>query len=84
MQGDKRYCSTISGFQRLIVDLNSNISNNDQESHNKTNNKSNNTLPVDKAREISDFAGFIMKQYEEHLLTKGIQKLMEEDQVLTF
>lgn len=43
-----------------------------------------NTLPEDKAREISDFADFIMKQYEEYLILEGLQKLMEEDQVFDF
>ena len=43
-----------------------------------------NTLPEDKAREISDFADFIMKQYEEFLLMEGLQKLMEEDPVFDF
>ncbi len=43
-----------------------------------------NTLPEDKAREISDFADFIMRQYEEFLLMEGLQKLMEEGQVFDF
>ena len=43
-----------------------------------------NTLPDDKAQEISDFADFIMKQYEEHLLTKGIQKLAGEGGIFDF
>lgn len=34
-----------------------------------------NQLPEDKAEEISTFAEFIMKQYEEHNLTQGIQKM---------
>ena len=34
-----------------------------------------NHLPEDKAKEISDFADFIMKQYEEQVLTEGIARL---------
>lgn len=34
-----------------------------------------NQLPEDKAEEISTFAEFVMKQYEEHRLTQGIQKI---------
>jgi len=34
-----------------------------------------NHLPEDKAEEISTFAEFVMKQYEEHQLTKGVQQL---------
>ena len=32
-------------------------------------------LPQDKAEEISDFADFIMRRYEENLLSEGIQKI---------
>jgi len=34
-----------------------------------------NQLPEDKAVEISDFAEFIIKRYEEQRLTEGIQNL---------
>ncbi len=34
-----------------------------------------NHLPEEKAEEISDFADFVSKRYEEHLLTQGIQQL---------
>ena len=43
-----------------------------------------NQLPEDKAIEISDFADFIFKRYEEHRLTKGIQKLVSESQTFDF
>jgi hypothetical protein len=34
--------------------------------------------PADKAAEISDFADFVSKRYEEQLLVKGIQQLTAE------
>ena len=34
-----------------------------------------NLLPADKAEEISDFADFVSKRYEEQLLAQGIQQL---------
>ncbi len=43
-----------------------------------------NQLPEEKAEEISDFADFITKRYEEHLLTQGIQKLTSENQSFNF
>ena len=43
-----------------------------------------NQLPEDKAEEISDFADFVFKRYEEHELTKGIQKLASESQTFDF
>jgi len=43
-----------------------------------------NQLPEDKAEEISDFADFVFKRYEEHELTKGIQKLASESQSFDF
>ena len=36
-----------------------------------------NLLPADKAEEISDFANFVSKRYEEQL-TQGIQQLAAE------
>lgn len=43
-----------------------------------------NQLPEEKAEEISDFAEFMMKQYEEQQLTKGIQRLTSTGQVFEF
>ena len=43
-----------------------------------------NQLPEDKALEISDFADFIFKRFEEQELTKGIQKLVSESQAFDF
>ena len=43
-----------------------------------------NQLPEDKAEEISDFADFIFKRYEEHELTKGIQRMASESQAFEF
>lgn len=43
-----------------------------------------NQLPEDKAEEISDFADFIFKRYEEHELTKGIQKIAAQSQAFDF
>lgn len=43
-----------------------------------------NQLPEDKAEEISDFADFVFKRYEEHQLTNGIQKMASESQAFDF
>jgi len=43
-----------------------------------------NQLPEDKAEEISDFADFLTKRYEEQLLLKGIQKLSSDSQSFNF
>ena len=43
-----------------------------------------NQLPEDKALEISDFADFVFKRYEEHELTKGIQQMISESQTFDF
>lgn len=43
-----------------------------------------NQLPDDKAEEISDFADFIFKRYEEQELTKGIQQMVSESQTFDF
>ena len=43
-----------------------------------------NQLPEDKAAEISDFADFVFKRYEEYELTKGIQKMVSESQTFDF
>ena len=41
-------------------------------------------LPEDKAREISDFADFVIKRYEEMQLSEGIQKLTTESNAFDF
>jgi hypothetical protein len=43
-----------------------------------------NLLPEDKAQEISDFADFLHKRYEESLLTLGIQKLATDGKAFEF
>ena len=43
-----------------------------------------NQLPEEKAEEISDFAEFMMKQYEEQQLSKGIQRLTANSQAFDF
>ena len=43
-----------------------------------------NELPEDRAQEISDFADFIFKRYEENQLSQGIQKLISESGVFEF
>lgn len=43
-----------------------------------------NQLPEEKAEEISDFADFVTKRYEEHLLSQGIQKLASDSQTFNF
>lgn len=43
-----------------------------------------NQLPEDKAEEISDFADFVIKRYEEQLLTKGIAQLVGNSQAFDF
>lgn len=43
-----------------------------------------NQLPEDKAEEISDFADFVFKRYEEQELTNGIQKLVSESKAFDF
>jgi hypothetical protein len=43
-----------------------------------------NQLPLNKAEEIVDFVDFIIKRYEEQLLTQGIQQLASEDQTFDF
>ncbi|WP_138480648.1 DUF2281 domain-containing protein [Dyadobacter bucti] len=41
-------------------------------------------LPEDKAEEISDFADFLRKRYEENQLSQGIQKLAAESAAFEF
>jgi hypothetical protein len=43
-----------------------------------------NQLPEEKAEEISDFAEFMIKQYEEQQLSKGIQQLTANSQAFDF
>jgi len=43
-----------------------------------------NKLPEDKAEEISDFAVFVSKRYEDHLLTESIQKMASESNTFSF
>jgi hypothetical protein len=43
-----------------------------------------NQLPEEKAQEISDFALFIMKRYEESILTKGVQTLSSQSHSFDF
>lgn len=43
-----------------------------------------NQLPADKAEEISDFAVFVSKRYEEYMLTQGLQKLTANSQTFDF
>lgn len=43
-----------------------------------------NQLPEGKAEEISDFADFVFKRYEEHELTNGIQKLASASRAFDF
>ncbi len=41
-------------------------------------------LPQDKAEEISDFADFIIKKYEEQAISYNIQKLASESKAFNF
>ncbi|MCK5209176.1 MAG: hypothetical protein KAI99_11880 [Cyclobacteriaceae bacterium] len=41
-------------------------------------------LPQDKVREISDFADYILKKYEERILQKGIEKLVSTTKAFDF
>jgi hypothetical protein len=43
-----------------------------------------NQLPEEKAEEISAFADFVMKRYEELRLTQGIQNLVQESASFEF
>ena len=43
-----------------------------------------NQLPEDKAEEISDFADFVAKRYEENRLIHGIQQLTSNSQTFDF
>lgn len=39
---------------------------------------------MEKAEEISDFADFVAKRYEEQLLSQGVQKLAADSEVFDF
>ncbi len=41
-------------------------------------------LPKGKVEEIADFADFILKQYEEDILQKGIEKLVDRSKSFYF
>ena len=43
-----------------------------------------NQLPEEKAEEISNFANFITKRYEEHLLIQDIQHAASKSQTFSF
>jgi len=43
-----------------------------------------NQLPEEKAEEISDFADFVIKRYEESVLTKGVQTLSSQSHSFDF
>jgi hypothetical protein len=41
-------------------------------------------LPQDKAREIADFADYIVKKYDDTILQKGIEKLVSDSNAFDF
>jgi len=41
-------------------------------------------LPAGKVGEVADFADFVLKQHEEHILQNGIEKLVEQSKVFQF
>ncbi|HUH74443.1 MAG TPA: hypothetical protein VLZ75_08535 [Chitinophagales bacterium] len=43
-----------------------------------------NQLPEDKAEEISNFADFIFKKFEENQITESIQRLASQGKVFNF
>ena len=43
-----------------------------------------NQLPEDKAAEISDFADFLFKRYEEQQLSKGIRQMTSDSNAFEF
>jgi len=43
-----------------------------------------NQLPQEKASEIADFADFIIKKYEDQLLTENMQQLVTESKAFSF
>lgn len=43
-----------------------------------------NRLPEDKAEEISDFADFVSKRYEDHKLVESMQKMASDSKTFAF
>jgi len=43
-----------------------------------------NQLPTNKAEEISDFADFILKKFEEEAITHNIQKIISDSSTFSF
>jgi len=43
-----------------------------------------NQLPENKAEEIADFADFMIKKYEEEMLTKSLQQFASESNTFSF
>jgi hypothetical protein len=43
-----------------------------------------NELPEEKAEKVADFADIVLKQYEENILQKGIEKLIEQSGTFQF
>ena len=41
-------------------------------------------LPQDKLKEVSDFADYILKRYDEEILQKGIEKLVSDSKAYSF
>ena len=41
-------------------------------------------LPPDKVKEVSDFADYILKKYDEEILQKGIEKLVSNSNTYNF
>jgi hypothetical protein len=41
-------------------------------------------LPQDKVKEVSDFADFILKKYDEEIMQKGIEKLVSSSKTYDF
>jgi len=41
-------------------------------------------LPQDKISEVSDFADFVLKKYEEEILRKGVEKLIIDSKTFNF
>jgi hypothetical protein len=46
--------------------------------------KSLNQLPEDKIKSVADFADFLLKRYEDEILSKGISKLVSDSKVYEF
>ena len=41
-------------------------------------------LPVEKAKEVADFADFVLKRHEESLLQEGITQIVGDSEVFAF